>query len=374
MPLVLAVDDEPINQRAVRRALFEDCAVLAAGSGAEALEILAREPVELVITDQRMPGMSGNEFLRHTVCAFPQLVRVVLTGYADVSMLIDAVNAGHVYHVLTKPWDARELRLVVRRGLERRAVEAERQRLLAALETACGRARREADQKSRLLLLTAHELGTPLHILLNALELLAAVELPAAAVEWRQTADRAGQWLARGVAQMHTGARVGQGALRVRREAVDLAVLAEQVAAALRAALRERSLTIATEGEAGEVRADGGWVRAALWSLLTNAVRWTPDGGTVRIEVRHDAASAVLAVRDTGVGIAAEHLDEIFEPFSAAGGDPLLHGSGLFAFGARGLGLGLALVRGVAEAHGGRVGVESRPGAGSCFSMHLPRA
>jgi len=80
-----------------------------------------------------------------------------------------------------------------------------------------------------------------------------------------------------------------------------------------------------------------------------------------------------IAVSDSGIGIAPEHIGEAFEPFSAAGGDPLLHGSGRFAFGARGLGLGLAMVKGIAEAHGGSVTADSAPGQGSCFTLRLPR-
>src|SRR5215469_13762107 len=107
---VLAVDDEPANQRAVRRALSDDCRVLTAGSGAEALALMAREPVALVIADHRMPGMSGGEFLAETVDHYPEVIRIVLTGYPEVDTLLDAINRAHVYHFLGKPWDVRELR------------------------------------------------------------------------------------------------------------------------------------------------------------------------------------------------------------------------------------------------------------------------
>ncbi len=106
--------------------------------------------------------------------------------------------------------------------------------------------------------------------------------------------------------------------------------------------------------------------------MLTNAVRWTPDGGRIDVTLSQAAGWTEVAVRDTGIGIAAEHLPHVFEPFSAAGGDLLLHGSGRYEFGARGLGLGLATVRAIAEAHGGRVDVESVLGEGSCFRLQLP--
>jgi two-component system sensor histidine kinase BaeS len=122
------------------------------------------------------------------------------------------------------------------------------------------------------------------------------------------------------------------------------------------------------------VQADPQWLRYALDALLSNAVRFTPDGGRIHVRATVEHGWACIAVADQGIGIAPEHLAEVFEPFSAAGGDPMLHGSGRFAFGARGLGLGLAMVKGIAEAHGGTVEAASVRGRGSCFSLRLPCA
>ncbi len=374
--LVLAVDDEPANRRAVRRALSGACRVATAGSGAEGLAVMAAEPVALVIVDQRMPGMSGAEFLRHTVRLYPAVIRVVLTGYTDVDTLVEAINAAHVYHFLSKPWEALELRQVVRRGLERHAAEADRARLLEELEAACVRARREAEQKSRLLVMAAHELGTPLHILLNAVAFLQEAELPAAARQWAQTALRASDWLARGVAQMNTAARIRERRFPLRVQEFDLAELLDDVVGDLRLAAGQRRLRITTalSSRLDPVVGDPRWVRQAVSNLLTNAVRFTPDGGWVCIEAFAQQDRVVIAVTDSGIGIVAEFLGEIFEPFSAACGDPLLHGSGSLAFGARGLGLGLAMVKEIAEAHGGSVHVTSAPGAGSRFALSLPKS
>src|SRR5215468_10445333 len=205
---VLAVDDEPANRRAVARALRDDCHVLTAGSGSEALALMARASVALVITDQRMPGMSGAEFLAETLVRHPAVIRVVLTGYTDVDTVLEAVNCGHVYHFLGKPWEVRELRQVVCRGLERFAADAERVRLVEALRLSCARAERDAEQQSRLLALTAHELGTPLHILLNTVALMRDAAPPGDAASWGDVAQRALEWLVRGVTQMHDAARI----------------------------------------------------------------------------------------------------------------------------------------------------------------------
>lgn len=370
MHCVLAVDDEPANQRAVRRVLADDCEVLVASSGAEALQVMARQPVALVISDHRMPGMTGAAFLAETVARHPEVIRIVLTGYPEVDVLLDAINRGHVYHFLSKPWQAHELRQVVRRGLDAWDAAAERRRLVAELRDACARAAREAEQRARMLVLAAHELGTPVHLLLNALELLRAHRWPAAATPWLAMADRAAEWLAAAAAQLHVGGRAGTRTLAVRPEPIALRPLADAVLAAL-AGAGERRLAMRATGEAA-AHADPHWVGAALAALLTNAMRATPDGGTITVALATTGGWAEIAVADTGTGIAAALLPHVFEPFSAAGGDLLLHGSGRYAFGARGLGLGLATVRAIAQAHGGAVAVESTVGQGSRFRLRLP--
>jgi signal transduction histidine kinase len=372
---VLVVDDEPANGRAVSRALADECRVLAAESGNDALALMAREPIALVIADQRMPGMSGAEFLAETVTCHPEVIRVVLTGYADVDTAIEAINRGHVYHFMSKPWEARELRQVVRRGLERFDAAAERTRLQRELRAACARARREAEQQTRLLALTAHELGTPLHILLNVLALLREAALPVAAASWVDAAERATEWLVGGVAQMHEAARLREERLPLRPVLLPLAPVLDQAIAHLRAAACERRLDIGVGECADElvVHADPRWLRHSVDALLSNAVRFTDDGGHVRASADASDSTVDITIADTGIGIAPEHLADVFEPFSGAGGDLLLHGSGRFAFGARGLGLGLASVRRIAEAHGGAVLAASAPGSGSVFTIRLPR-
>lgn len=372
--VVLVVDDEPASLRAVRRALSDGYEVLTAGSAVEALAVLAARPVALVIADQRMPGALGTEFLAQTVEQYPDLVRVMLTGYADVDVLQEAINVGGLYHCLTKPWKAHELRQVVQRGLERYAAERERSRLLHELRAAYVRVQREVEQKSRLLAVTAHELGTPLHILLNATDLALAAAPPVAARRWIQTAQRAGRWLARGVSQMTAVARLSEPKLRLRCRPVDLSPLLAELIHELQQLAAHRHLRI-TFGSASTLPAlmvDERWMRRALWNLLTNAVRFTPDGGSVHVDVRNEGGQVAVAVRDSGIGIAAAHIEEVFEPFSAAAGDLSLHGSGVLEFGSRGIGLGLAIARQVAMAHGGTVGVCSAPGRGSCFTIRVP--
>jgi len=115
---LLIVDDEPANLRALERLFREQYDVLTAASGADALELLDRHNVALLITDQRMPEMTGIELLKRTVTLRPRMVRIILTGYTDVDALVEAINCGEVYRYVTKPWTNEELLLTVKRALE----------------------------------------------------------------------------------------------------------------------------------------------------------------------------------------------------------------------------------------------------------------
>ncbi|MDX2169915.1 MAG: sigma-54 dependent transcriptional regulator [Deltaproteobacteria bacterium] len=149
-PAVLVLDDEPASVNLLRITLGMDYEVHTATDGESALRLLAAHPeIAVAIIDQRMPGMTGTEFIQRTVEPYPQLVRIILTGFTDIESLIQAINAGRVYRYLTKPWNRDELLATVRQGLEVHALASENQRLQAELRAANARLRVENAQLKR---------------------------------------------------------------------------------------------------------------------------------------------------------------------------------------------------------------------------------
>lgn len=129
-PLVLLVDDEPGVLSALRRLLRPTgYRVLTAESGAAGLELLAAHPVDLIISDMRMPNMNGAEFLSRARAQSPDTMRILLTGYAEIDAAVCAINEGGVYRYLNKPWDDQDLLLTVRRAIEQRTLAREAARL-----------------------------------------------------------------------------------------------------------------------------------------------------------------------------------------------------------------------------------------------------
>jgi len=128
---LLFVDDERNILSSLKR-LFrsEGYTIHLASSGAEALELLKKEKIDLIISDMRMPEMNGAEFLERVGKKWPRITRILLTGYAEISATIDAINKGHIYKYISKPWEDNDIKLTVKHALEAQQIEKERDRLL----------------------------------------------------------------------------------------------------------------------------------------------------------------------------------------------------------------------------------------------------
>ncbi|MBN1570087.1 MAG: sigma-54-dependent Fis family transcriptional regulator [Acidobacteria bacterium] len=133
---LLLVDDEQANLQKLQRTFMDQYDVHLAQSGEEALQILQNAPVDAIITDQKMPGMTGIEFLELSQKTYPNLVRIVLTGFTDVEDLIAAINTGKVHKYITKPWEPEDLRLAVQDSLEKQELVRENERLATELKQA----------------------------------------------------------------------------------------------------------------------------------------------------------------------------------------------------------------------------------------------
>lgn len=140
---ILIVDDELANLQKLKRTFVDEFQVYEATSGDAALALLRGKPIAVIITDQRMPGMSGVELLRRALEVNPDLVRIILTGYTDVEGLMDAINQGHVHRYITKPWEPFSLKQTVKEELEKWELKKENERLSRELKCAYERLEKE---------------------------------------------------------------------------------------------------------------------------------------------------------------------------------------------------------------------------------------
>ena len=158
---VLIVDDEPRVLDALEAVLAAEFRVLRAEGGEQALRLLPGADVAVIVTDYRMPGMTGVELLRRSQDVAPDAVRIVLTAYTDVDSLMDAINTGRIYHFVPKPWDPNELLIIVRRAAERYTLARDNARLRDELELAVNALRREAAERRVQSLVFEGLIGAP---------------------------------------------------------------------------------------------------------------------------------------------------------------------------------------------------------------------
>jgi len=131
---ILYVDDEENNLFSFKAVFRMKYNVLTALSGDEALDILSKRQVHVIITDQRMPEMTGVEFLEKVLEKYPDPIRVLLTGYADMGAVVDAVNKGKIFHYLAKPWDEKELDFTIKKAYEKYMVKVQLEEMNVKLE------------------------------------------------------------------------------------------------------------------------------------------------------------------------------------------------------------------------------------------------
>ncbi len=133
---VLVVDDEQASLNAINRILRRDYEVILALNSQAALEVLKHQEIAVILADQRMPGLSGVELFQNCLQIQPDAIRILITGYTDIEAIIQAVNDGQIYYYISKPWEPEEVKLIVKRAVERYHLQKENRRLLTELQTA----------------------------------------------------------------------------------------------------------------------------------------------------------------------------------------------------------------------------------------------
>ena len=379
---ILVVDDEPDVVKSVQDLLRLEYRVLGATRARQAIDIMRDNEVHVVMTDQRMPEMTGVQFLKEIRREHPDTVRLLFTGYADLHAVIDAINQGNVYRYINKPWDSEELETVIRQATERYDLVKERQRLTEALqvqnrelESANQELSRANELKRAFIQVASHELRTPLTILLG-LEQLALQQAPEPNPlrPLLSRMDNAGKRLQRIIDQLVKMLSAGNFNRGLDRRPTDLSALLREAADDVRPfiALRKQTLNVEVPSDLGEQEIEAGKIRDTVSHLLLNAIKFTPDGGAVTLSAnRTEHGGAEIHVTDTGAGIDKECRSRLFEPFFT-GFDVSHHSSGHYEYGRRGLGLGLSIARAFVEMHGGAILCQSEPGKGSTFTVKLP--
>jgi len=362
VPLVLVIDDEESMRDSCSQIIAKlGCRVETAEDGAIGLAKIRELKPDAIIVDLKMPGIGGLDVLNEVRLIDPQIVAIVITGYATVDAAVEAMKRG-AYDFLPKPFTPDELRLILARALERRRLSIEAETL-----------RREKKLlQDNIITMVSHQLRSPLVAIQQYFEVLLsgiAGELEAKPREMiRKASDRltsllelVNDWL-----QL---ARIDGGGLVAAFRPVELRPLLDRLIDFLAPLAREHDVTLewgAPPGSGIAAFGDGASLEQVFTNLLHNGIIYNKKGGRVQVRLGEDSDEVTVEVRDTGIGIAAEHLPLIFDQFYR------VHRSEETK--AKGSGLGLSIVKKIVDAHHGRVEVSSEPGLGTVFTVRLPKA
>ena len=387
---LLVVDDEENIVLTISEVLrLEGYEVDVAASGSEAVGKLVAREYDLVLTDLHMEEGDGISLLEEIRARAPLTITIVLTGFAALETAIAALRQG-AYDYLTKPCIIEELKHTVRRGIEHRRLMLAEREARAGLEQmnrelerrveertaelqSVNRELTEANRSKDIFLATlSHELRTPLTPVLGWVNLLRSSGPGADAALQKQGLDaieRNARLQARLVDDLLDISRAVSGKLRIEFEPVNLCAVIESAVETMRADFEARGVELAVVLPDSSLVVQGAPLRLQqiIWNLLSNAVKFTPRGGHVSLRAWRAGGEAQVEVSDNGIGIETDFLPQVFDRFRQA------DGSTTRQFG--GLGLGLAIVRALAELHGGEVRADSEGlGHGARFTLVLPYA
>lgn len=366
----LLVDDLEENLLSLEALLRrDDLSLLKARSGDQALEILLEHDVALALIDVQMPGlngfqlaelMRGNERTRRIPIIF------VTAGSTSERRRFEGYEAGAV-DFIQKPIEPDVLRhkgeIFFELYRQRQQLEDQRDQLQEQAE-----ALKEADRrKDEFLATLAHELRNPLAPLRNGLDILRRNPNGESAAEIRDMMDRQLNQLVRLIDDLMDVSRVSQGKIELRKDKVRVADVVHSAAEASRPLIdrTEQSFELDIPTADLWIDADPARVSQVISNLLTNAAKYTPSGGRIKLSVTADDGRAVISVRDNGIGIPAEMQSDVFRLFAQVG-EHRERSQG-------GLGIGLALVKQLVELHGGSVSASSEgTDRGSVFTVQLP--
>lgn len=370
---ILVIDDEIGMREGCRRALSpHGLEVVTAEHGAEGLRKLHEEPFDLILLDAMMPGISGLELLGRIQEHDPDIICVMITGYATVDLAARAMKEG-AYDFLPKPFTAEELLSIVQEGLQERHQRQAKKRQQEKAESAqqMERARQEQAKlnaiESRFMLVVVHELRNPAGVIKNYLQLMRSGFVDED--EWDEYLEkldlRASQLLHM-LDDLLDLARLKElsGATRVER--VDVAEVLESVAGQMRPVAEAKGLELELQILARPIVVGEPAHLQSVWSnLVDNAIKYTPQG-RVRVLLDVQDGQMVATVTDTGIGMSTEDLSRIFGEFfrSEAAREEVVLGTGL----------GLAIVNQIVKLYKGNIEVDSTPGDGSTFIITLPAA
>ena len=357
---IIVIDDEKAIRDSCCQVLTKDgYRAETAINGDIGLQKIRDIKPDLVLIDLKMPGMGGMELLEKIEGVDPNIISVIITGYATIESAVEAIKK-NAYDFVPKPFTPDQLRIVIKRGLERRRLAIDSKRLQQEKEM----------MKKNFVTLVSHQLRSPLASVRQSLVVIMegfAGEVAGKQKKMIENASRHIDFLLKLINDWLNMSRIESGDLTKKFEPVDLIHVLSEILKLLipLADARKVTLEFNLNDNLPLVLGDKESLKHAFMNLISNGINYNREGGTVTVSKREQGNDLVIDICATGIGISENALHFIFEDFFRVKSKETR--------GIDGSGLGLPIVKRIIEAHNGSIKVTSMVGEGTTFCVTLPK-
>lgn len=382
---LLLIDDEIDIVKSLYRQFRKSYGVYRANSAEEGYEIMAQVPIHVIISDQRMPGMKGSEFFDRVKHAYPDAMRLLLTGYADIQAVIAAINDGNIFRYITKPWDPIELETIVREAFQKHDLIIENRNLLEELRGANAFLEQRVEertaelretnvqlqkldaQKNKFLGTVVHDLRGPIGNIQTCTYLLDMAEPQSE--DYKDFLSIINETTAKLLVLINDlldVSAIESGKLILEPKAVQLSEFIDRVQHLNQQLGNKKGIDLQVALQPGLAQGvfDAKRMEQVLDNLLGNAFKFSHSGTSVRLSVFQHEDWLCFEVEDQGQGIKVEDMDKLFGAFQKTSTLPTNHEASS--------GLGLSICKRIVELHDGQIQVSSVVGEGTCFTVMIP--
>lgn len=385
---LLIIDDEVEITKSLMRQFRRKYNVYSTTSAAEGFEIMEKEKIQVILSDQRMPGMTGVDFFSRIKDKYPDALKLILTGYTDIEAVIGAINDGQVFRYVTKPWNPNELDTIVNEAFEKYELITNNRRLMHSLQDANQNLEEKVkartlelerlntklselnSEKNRYIGMVAHDLRNPIGIAESFAEILIDDydDIPKPTqLEYLGHINQSCSFSLNLIRDFLDTSKIEAGIFDlnlIKSEYLNFvkgSILQNEILAKN----KSQKIIIKSNCEDLITTIDKNKIQQVLNNLLSNAIKYSMPHTQIVIDVSENPSEIITRIIDQGQGIPEEELSKIFQPFQTTSVKATAN--------EKSTGLGLAIVKKIIESHHGELKVESTVGTGSTFSFTLPK-
>lgn len=351
---VLYIDDEENNLLAFKASFRRQYEIYTAISAAEGLKILQNISVEVIIADQKMPETTGVEFFKSISKNYPDPIRILLTGYTDITALADAINHGDIYRYITKPWNDLELHNSIKNAHDAYKAKIDLRNKVRELE-------KTNDELNRFIYSISHELRAPLVSVIGIVNLVKMEGLFNSSGEYWELIEscsvKLDYYIQKTLQYYKNNKNLSDKA------EINFPKLVDEIILEYSPNDLDTKFNVSID-QTEPFYGDTFRIEVILGNLISNAIKYQKEEAVTKlvdISIHVSMISAEIIIKDNGLGILNEHLDKIFTQFFKAKNN-------------KGSGLGLFIVKEALNKIGGTISVSSAVNQGTTFKINIPNA